>query len=89
MRATGIVRRIDELGRVAIPKDIRKILHIKEGDPFELFTIEDGVCFRKYHIDDSIVSRMKNIAEELDHVYGKFTYARQVYEIAKEIEGLI
>ena len=48
MKATGIVRRIDDLGRVVIPKEIRRNLHLKEGDPLELF-IEDGaVVFRKY-----------------------------------------
>ena len=49
MRATGIVRRIDDLGRVVIPKDIRRTLKIKEGDPMELFITKDGeVVFKKY-----------------------------------------
>ena len=49
MRATGIVRRIDDLGRVVIPKEIRRTLRIKEGDPLELFTTRDGeVVFKKY-----------------------------------------
>ena len=38
MKATGVVRRIDDLGRIVIPKEIRKVLHIKEGDPIEIFT---------------------------------------------------
>ena len=42
MRATGIVRRIDDLGRVVIPKEIRKTLRIREGDPLEIFTEKDG-----------------------------------------------
>lgn len=49
MRATGIVRRMDELGRVVIPKAIRQSLKIKEGDPFEIFTDRDGsVIFKPY-----------------------------------------
>lgn len=48
MRATGIVRRIDDLGRVVIPKEIRRNLHLKEGDPLELFVDKDNVVFRKY-----------------------------------------
>lgn len=49
MRATGIVRRIDDLGRVVIPKEIRRQMRIKEGDPLEIFTENDGtVCFKKY-----------------------------------------
>ena len=50
MKATGIVRRIDDLGRVVIPREIRKNLNIREGDPLELFTTNDGyICFKKYN----------------------------------------
>lgn len=49
MRATGIVRRIDDLGRVVIPKEIRKTLRIREGDPLEIFTDREGeVILKKY-----------------------------------------
>ena len=49
MKATGIVRRIDDLGRVVIPKEIRRTLRIREGDPLEIFTDrEGGVILKKY-----------------------------------------
>ena len=49
MKATGIVRRIDDLGRVVIPKEIRRTMRIREGDPLEIFTSNDGeVVFKKY-----------------------------------------
>ena len=49
MKATGIVRRIDDLGRVVIPKGIRRTMHIREGDSLEIFTDRDGqVIFKKY-----------------------------------------
>ena len=50
IRATGIVRRIDDLGRVVVPKEIRRILKIREGDPLEIFTDKENgqVCFRRY-----------------------------------------
>ena len=48
MRATGIVRRIDDLGRVVIPKEIRRSMSIREGDPLEIYIEKDIVCFRKY-----------------------------------------
>ena len=52
MRATGIVRRIDELGRVVIPKEIRRTLRIREGDPLEIYTDRDGeVILKKYSPD--------------------------------------
>ena len=49
MKATGIVRRIDDLGRVVIPKEIRRTMRIREGDPWEIYTDNDGeVIFKKY-----------------------------------------
>ena len=48
MKATGIVRRIDELGRVVIPKEIRRTLRIREGDPLEIFTDRDELMLKKY-----------------------------------------
>ena len=48
MRTTGIVRRIDDLGRIVIPKEIRRQLRIKEGDPLEIFLEGNKVCFEKY-----------------------------------------
>ena len=50
MKATGIIRRIDDLGRVVIPKEIRRSLRIREGDPLEIYTTKDGVCFCKYSL---------------------------------------
>ncbi len=49
MKATGIIRRVDDLGRIVIPKEIRRTLRIREGDPLEIYTEKDGgVIFRKY-----------------------------------------
>ena len=49
MKATGIVRRIDDLGRIVIPKEIRRTLHIRESDPLEIFTDREGqVILKKY-----------------------------------------
>ena len=61
MKATGIVRRIDDLGRVVVPKEIRRILRIREGDPLEIFTNNDGeIILKKY----SPVGEMRQIATE-------------------------
>ena len=61
MKATGIVRRIDDLGRIVIPKEIRRTLRIKEGDPLEIYTDRDGeVIFKKY----SPVGEMQGFANE-------------------------
>ena len=49
MKATGIVRRIDELGRIVVPKEIRRTLRIREGDPLEVYTDREGeIILKKY-----------------------------------------
>lgn len=48
MKATGIVRRIDDLGRVIIPREVRRTLNIREGDPLELYTMDGGIVFKPY-----------------------------------------
>ena len=49
MKATGIIRKIDDLGRVVIPKEIRRTLRIREGDPLEIYTDREGeVILKKY-----------------------------------------
>ena len=61
MKATGIVRRIDDLGRIVIPKEIRRTLRIKEGDPLEIYTDREGeVIFKKY----SPIGELQNFASE-------------------------
>ena len=68
MKATGIVRRIDDLGRVVIPKEIRRTLRIREGDPLEIFTdSEGGVIFKKY----SPVGEMSPMAVQYTDVLSK------------------
>ena len=52
MRATGFVRRVDDLGRIVIPKNIRQTLHILEGEPMEIFVDENKVIFQKYEAND-------------------------------------
>lgn len=63
MKATGIVRRIDDLGRVVIPKEIRRTLKIHEGDPLEIF-IEDNdcVCFKRYSVLGSLTDDAMRVA---------------------------
>lgn len=66
MKATGIVRRIDDLGRVVIPKEIRRTLRIREGDPLEIFTDRDGeVIFKKYSPIGELTSFAAQYAETL------------------------
>ena len=66
MKATGIVRKIDDLGRVVIPKEIRRTMRIREGDPLEIYTERDGeVIFKKYSPIGELGSFASNYAETL------------------------
>ena len=70
MKATGIVRRIDDLGRVVIPKEIRRTLRIREGDPLEIYTEKDGeVIFKKY----SPMGDLSDFAVQICDAIGKNT----------------
>ena len=71
MRDTGIVRRIDELGRVVIPKEIRKTLRIKESDPLEIFTDKDSLVIKKYSPISSIGEFAKIVADGIEELTEK------------------
>ena len=66
MKETGIVRRIDDLGRIVIPKEIRRSLKIREGDPLEIFLEKDCVCFKRYSalssLDDKVLRNALTMA---------------------------
>lgn len=74
MKATGIVRRIDDLGRVVIPKEIRRTLRIREGDPLEIFVDRDGeVILKKYSPIGELGDFAKEYAESLYESTGHVT----------------
>lgn len=71
MKATGIVRRIDDLGRIVIPKEIRRTLHIRESDPLEIFTDREGeIILKKYSPIGEMSIFAKQYAESLAQVSG-------------------
>lgn len=71
MKATGIVRRIDDLGRIVIPKEIRRTLHIRESDPLEIYTDREGqVILKKYSPIGEMTTFAKQYAESLAEVSG-------------------
>ena len=82
MKATGIIRRVDDLGRVVIPKEIRRTVGIREGEPLEIFLDgRDTVCFRKYEL---------NLCGEVDRLKNQIkTYCDLPYETQARIEILL
>ncbi len=74
MKATGVVRRIDDLGRVVIPKEIRKVHRIKEGDPLEIFTDKEGeIILKKYSPIGELSEFAGSYAETLSKTTGHIT----------------
>jgi len=72
MKATGIVRRIDDLGRVVIPKEIRRTMRIRVGDPLEIFTNDrDEMIFKKYSTMNSMREFAETIADAVFRVTGE------------------
>lgn len=97
MKATGMVRRVDDWGRVIIPNEIRRSMGIRDGEPMEIFTSDEGVFFRKYSPD--YPHKLQVIADELrdnahicnyDDKHWQLTYdiTNKLYEVAGEIRQL-
>lgn len=81
MKATGIVRRIDELGRVVIPKEIRRTLRIKEGDPLEIFTDRDELMLKKYSPIATLERFSEATAKSLNDLSGQLAIICDTDEI--------
>lgn len=86
MKATGIVRRIDDLGRVIIPKDIRRSLKIREGDPLEIFIENNCVCLQKYSTLGSLAEEPLQIAIKMASNSGLRPIA--IYDTDKKLRGM-
>ena len=86
MKATGIVRRIDDLGRVVIPKEIRRSLKIREGDPLEIFIENNCVCFQKYSTLGSLAEEPLQIAIKMASNSGLRPIA--IYDTTVKLRGM-
>ena len=91
MKATGIVRRVDDLGRVVIPKEIRRTCNIREGDPLEISLQDGAVVFEKYNpgYRDDLMATLQDAADYYDNDEDDRTIAEQLRKIAKEIDTLL
>lgn len=91
MKATGIIRRTDDLGRIVIPKEIRRKMNIREGEPLEIFLEGDGVVFKKYlpSCRDDLITALQNAANYYDDYEDNHAIAGQLKKIAKEVDALL
>lgn len=69
MKATGIVRRLDDLGRLVIPKEIRKLHHLKEGDSIEFFVENDQIIIKKYEVLSKHLENLNMMVDALEDMY--------------------
>jgi len=89
MKATGIVRRIDDLGRVVIPKEIRRVLRIREGDPLEIFTNNDGeVILKKYSPINELSQCATEYAETVAGILGSTVVVSDTDQVIAVSGGL-
>lgn len=90
MKATGITRRVDDLGRIVIPRDIRQTMGIRVGDPLEIFVDEDKnlVCFQKYDVEKNYLEELKNISDSIADLYGTPETLNNVKIINKAIHEI-
>ena len=85
MKATGIIRRVDDLGRVVIPKEIRRTLKIREGDPLEIFLENDYVCFKRYSALGSLSEETLRVAQTM--AQRTFNHQIAIYDESRKISG--
>ncbi len=91
MKATGVVRRVDELGRIVIPKEIRKTLKIKEGEPLEIYVEKDILLLCKYSKIGANTEMAENIANALNEITDKsviVTDTEHVIASSGKLKGL-
>lgn len=84
LKSTGIVRRLDELGRITLPIELRRNLDIEEKDPVEIYVSEDMIILRKYEPSDTFTGSKENLIE----YHGKMVSKESIAELAK-LAGLI
>ena len=85
MKATGIVRQIDDLGRVVIPREIRRSLKIREGDPLEILIEKNCVCFKKHSTLGSFSEDILRVAQDM--AQRTFNHQIAIYDRDNKISG--
>ena len=91
MRETGIIRRIDDLGRVVIPREIRKQFLIKEGDRLEIFVNKDKIILKKYDVSIGMKELVRRLDEEFSDVKGDIEteIANNIYKHISALKDML
>lgn len=91
MKATGIVRRVDELGRFVIPKELRRKYNINDNDSMEVFTDDKGLYLRKYNPSEDVGAQVDNLRKAIENVCDSMDDDKQqeIYEYLGKVKVII
>ena len=86
MKATGIIRRTDDLGRIVIPKAIRNSLKIQDGEPLEFFIDGNIICLKKYNTTEIYINELVNLTKEIYDDYLNNADSFNIYENINQLK---
>lgn len=89
MKALGAMRRVDDLGRIVIPKEIRRSLKIREGDALELYVDNDMVCFRKIETEKNFIEDVKKMNYDISELLYSWDNREELAEISQSFETIL
>ena len=89
MKALGIVRRIDDLGRVVIPKEIRRSFKIREGDALEIYTDNDTIYFKKIETEKNFIEDVKKMSDDISELLYSWDNREELTEISQSFETIL
>jgi transcriptional pleiotropic regulator of transition state genes len=89
MKNTGIVRKLDELGRITLPIELRRTLNITERDPIEIFVDEDKIVLQKYEADKALNDRVDKLRDDIIANVSSPILAYKLVDLMKEVKAFI
>lgn len=88
MKSTGIVRKIDPLGRIVIPKELRRTLDLKEGDPMEIFVEGNQIITKKYNAQNTCIITGEILDENIEYAPGLFLSPEGAKLLLQELKAI-
>ncbi len=89
MKALGIMRRIDDLGRVVIPKEVRRSLKIREGDALEIFRDDDMICLKKVETEKNFIEDVKKMNYDISELLYSWDNREELSVISKAFDVIL
>ena len=89
MRYTQYIRHIDDLGRIVVPKEVRRLLRIHEGDAFEIVIHENMVCFKKYNPSAHLADNTVDLQTDIDEVINEFGLSLESKQLLGDAKKLL